>query len=256
MFMKKLFLVAILAGWSALVSGQTMLDTAVNFNVKDTDGQVIELFELLNEGKMVMIDFFATDCNYCHLYAPDFQQAFEAFGCNSSNVFFMSIDQGHTNEEVQDFKALHNLTMPAASGLEGNGNFAWEVFEVVGAPSFVLVGTDTLIIEDQIWPPEADNLIAKITDAGGVQVTCPTPVETTAAPSLVKVYPNPAKERIVIEGIAPQHATIALWTPDGKKIASWYQQNEIALKDIAAGLYILTVDKNQQRMYRQKLFVR
>jgi hypothetical protein len=47
-----------------------------------------------------------------------------------------------------------------------------------------------------------------------------------------------------------------LWTPDGKKIASWYQQNEIALKDIAAGLYILTVDKNQLRMYRQKLFVR
>ena len=39
---------------------QTLLDTAVNFTVKDTYGNTIELFEILNEGKIVVIDFFST----------------------------------------------------------------------------------------------------------------------------------------------------------------------------------------------------
>jgi hypothetical protein len=41
-------------------SAQTLLDTAINFTVKDTYGNTIELFDLLNAGKIVAIDFFST----------------------------------------------------------------------------------------------------------------------------------------------------------------------------------------------------
>ncbi len=39
---------------------QTTLDTAVNFSVKDVVGNTIKLFDILDEGKIVMIDFFST----------------------------------------------------------------------------------------------------------------------------------------------------------------------------------------------------
>ena len=39
---------------------QTTLDTAVNFSVKDVAGNTIKLFDILDEGKIVMIDFFST----------------------------------------------------------------------------------------------------------------------------------------------------------------------------------------------------
>ena len=39
---------------------QTLLDTAINFTVKDTYGNNFDLFEKLDEGKMVVIDFFST----------------------------------------------------------------------------------------------------------------------------------------------------------------------------------------------------
>ncbi len=42
------------------MSAQTTLDTAVNFIVKDTYGNNIELFDILDEGKIVVIDFFST----------------------------------------------------------------------------------------------------------------------------------------------------------------------------------------------------
>ncbi|MCF8369561.1 MAG: peroxiredoxin family protein [Bacteroidales bacterium] len=42
------------------VYAQTTLDTAQNFTVKDTYGNNIELFDILNQGKIVVIDFFST----------------------------------------------------------------------------------------------------------------------------------------------------------------------------------------------------
>lgn len=59
--MKKLFLSAIISITllgSAL--SQTTLDTAVNFTVKDVNGINWELFNILDEGKIVVIDFFST----------------------------------------------------------------------------------------------------------------------------------------------------------------------------------------------------
>lgn len=42
------------------VFSQTTLDTALNFTVKDVSGVNWELFEILDEGKIVVIDFFST----------------------------------------------------------------------------------------------------------------------------------------------------------------------------------------------------
>ena len=58
--MKK-FIFAILSSFMLLsVSSQTLLDTAINFSVKDTYGNTINLYYILDEGQMVVIDFFST----------------------------------------------------------------------------------------------------------------------------------------------------------------------------------------------------
>lgn len=58
--MKKLLLISLLFVASLTMSAQTTLDTAVNFTVKDTYGNNITLFDILDEGKVVVIDFFST----------------------------------------------------------------------------------------------------------------------------------------------------------------------------------------------------
>jgi cytochrome oxidase Cu insertion factor (SCO1/SenC/PrrC family) len=58
--MKKL-LVAIAGFFLVLaLNAQTLLDTALNFTVKDTYGNTLNLYEILDEGKIVVIDFFST----------------------------------------------------------------------------------------------------------------------------------------------------------------------------------------------------
>ncbi len=60
MIMRKLILTLFISMFAFAMSAQTLLDTALNFTVKDTYGNNIELFEILDEGKMVVIDFFST----------------------------------------------------------------------------------------------------------------------------------------------------------------------------------------------------
>ena len=40
---------------------QTTLDTALNFSVKDTYGITFNLFDVLDEQMIVVIDFFSTE---------------------------------------------------------------------------------------------------------------------------------------------------------------------------------------------------
>lgn len=58
--MKK-FLFAIIGSFITLsINAQTLLDTALNFSVKDTYGNTLMLYDILDEGKIVVIDFFST----------------------------------------------------------------------------------------------------------------------------------------------------------------------------------------------------
>ena len=58
--MKKLLIPVFLACLAATGTAQTTLDTALNFSVKDTYGVTRDLFNILNDGKIVVIDFFST----------------------------------------------------------------------------------------------------------------------------------------------------------------------------------------------------
>ena len=46
----------------AFITGnaQTLLDTALNFTVKDVYGNSLELYSFLNDDKIVVIDFFSS----------------------------------------------------------------------------------------------------------------------------------------------------------------------------------------------------
>jgi len=58
--MKKILLSILLFTVVMIGTSQTTLDTAVNFTVKDTYGNNHELFDILDAGMIVVIDFFST----------------------------------------------------------------------------------------------------------------------------------------------------------------------------------------------------
>ncbi len=236
--MRKVLYSTILIFLAGSLSAQTTLDTALNFSVKDTEGNIIELFEILDEDKIAVIDFYQTSCSYCGLYAPDFQEAYEAFGCNTGNVHFFSIDQHHTNEEVEAFKAEYGLEMAGASGLEGNGNSVFDLYGIQSTPTMIVIKPDREIANQHIWPPEADSLIAETEDAGGIQMPCNTSANQITE-SHFEVYPNPAGENISLKGI-PEQAKVIIHNYQGQKVIETRNKKNISVKHLPFGTYFVS----------------
>ncbi len=257
--MKRFFIITALIFALSSAFSQTPLDTAVNFEVKDTNGNIIELFDLLDQDYIVIVDFFRTDCGYCNIYAPDFQASYEDFGCNSSNVFFMSIDQGHTNEDVIAFEEEHNLTLPACSGLDGNGNAAFEAFQITGTPTYVVIAPDKEILEQQIWPPVTDSINNALLEAGGIMASCLTGVDDAKKVENPILYPNPVNSHsfnIDQSQISEEIDRIEIRSITGQLVHTQKYRQKISVSHITKGIYFVNLFSKGHIISKEKIVIR
>ena len=130
--MKNLLLV-LLVFIGLQVKSQTNLTTAVNFTVTDVHGQTHNLFNILDGGKHVIIDFFFTTCGSCIASVPTLNQAFTDYGCNTGEVYFISIDQGDTDAEVLQYEETYGGLLPSVSGVNGGGNSVTSTYGVTAS---------------------------------------------------------------------------------------------------------------------------
>lgn len=256
--MKRLIFIIALVATFGINQAQTPLDTAVNFNVKDTEGYTIELFDLLEQDYIVIIDFFKTDCGYCNIYAPDFQESYEDFGCNMSNVYFMSIDYGHTNEDVIAFEDEHGLTLPACSGEDGNGNAAFDAYQITGTPTYVVIAPDKEILEHQIWPPESDSLNAALLEAGGIMASCATRTSDSKKAISTVIYPNPVTDGFSIRQSAVDKKIdrIRIHNISGKLVMDAPASPNISTDRLNSGMYFVSLFADQTIVNKEKIIIR
>ncbi|MBW7848243.1 MAG: redoxin domain-containing protein [Bacteroidales bacterium] len=240
---------------------QTPLTYAPNFTVKTIKSEMIELYaDLLDQDKIVVLDFFSVSCGPCQTYAHDFQLAYEAFGENSSNVFFLGVNYNGTVDEVIYFDSVYNITLPSCSGLEGGGNVAFETFQVSAYPTVVVIQPDRTITHQWIWEPSASNIIDAVIEAGGLFVGLP---QNETHPAEIELFPQPAASafhfRVPLE--TPQ--TIRYWVKDlnGRtllsrnceaKPVSGYFTESIDLKSVSPGTYILELNIGK-KVIRKKI---
>lgn len=186
---KKYLFIAFLLFSASKFYAQTPLQSAVDFSVKTLKGDIIQLYPLLEQNKIVVIDFFSTSCGPCQTFAYDFQMAYEAFGSNSGDVFFLAINYNGTNPDVIFFDSLFNITLPSASGLDGGGNLAFEAFQIAAYPTVVVVKPDKTIAAQHVWEPNATNITEAVLNAGGALVG--KNEFGSAAAFDMSIFPNP-----------------------------------------------------------------
>jgi len=262
--MKKLTLLLIILFAIKVSFGQTQLDTALNFSVKDIHGNTIELFEILDEGKIVVIDFFSTTCGFCILYTPDFQASHEDFGENEGNVYFMKIAWGDDNAGVAYFDSTYNLTTPSVSGSEGGGNKVYNDYMIQATPTVIVIAPDRAILEQQVWEPTRENINAAVIAAGGSLVGIGDgPAEN---PTPLNIYPNPSRGLISISFELENAAGFALEVYDlmGKKVfdgleksfPAGQQKIEVDLTGLTEGAYLIRHLINGKPAQSQRLILR
>jgi len=231
---------------------QTPVTEAIDFTATDVEGHEWNLFNLLDSGQWVCIDFFFTTCGPCQETAPKVNEAFNYFGCNSSNVTFLAIDNGDTDAECIVFDETYGVEYPTISGVEGGGTQICNNYQIVAYPTVILIAPDHQVVEQDIWPiSTAQTLISVLESHGLEEAECQyVGVEEGLASGdigSVITYPNPFYESFMLDFTVSGNVNISIEIFDmmGSCVASIPQacylagRNEIAvsLSGKAPGLY-------------------
>ena len=249
--MKQISILLFSIVFALLLNGQTPLTEAVNFHVKTIEGETIWLFPLLDDDKIVVIDFFSTTCGPCQDYAPDYQEAYEEFGENQSNVFFMGINWGNDNNGVHEFDSIFGLTYPSVSGTQGGGDDVFEDYEVLSYPTVIVITPDHQIVEQYIWPPTSENIISAVIAAGGMYVGVDDQLQTVEE---VVVYPNPVTDKAFLKINTSSAATLqydvvdifgnTLFSSEKHFLGKGSSKIEIPVSGLINGLYFVRLNIN------------
>ena len=96
------------------VSGATLGlgDVMYDFTVTTSDGETVTLSEVLQEKKMVLLNFWYTTCTYCVAEFPFMEQAYQEF---KDDVEVIAVNPLDDASLIAPFKAQQGLSFPMAT---------------------------------------------------------------------------------------------------------------------------------------------
>ena len=166
--MKKLFtlLLALMLGLS--VKAQCPLQTAVDFTATDVHGETIHLFDILDSGQYVVIDFFFTTCVPCQQATPKIRDSYTLMGCNQHDVFYMEISDRDSDAACLNWVNNYGIEYPTISRPEG-GNTICNQYQIGAFPTVILIRPDHSIAIGDLWPINSAQTIVDALVSQGVQ---------------------------------------------------------------------------------------
>lgn len=247
--MKKFTLIAILFLAATFTFSQTTQDTAINFTATDTHGIERNLFDILDGGQYVVIDFFFANCGACIETAPYISEAYELFGCNTADVFIMSVSVEDDSATCIAFNEQYGIEFPCISGVEGRGDTICNAYGIDAFSTYILIDTNHLIVEQDMWPiPNTQQFVTYFENNGLVQAECaPASVTTTINNHLLRLFPNPTTGVFEIELNYNGNLSIDVFNVIGENVfqkettSYGYYRNSIDLTGLESGFYFITL---------------
>jgi peroxiredoxin len=114
-----------------------------------SDGSQVRLADL--EGRVVLINFWATWCKPCEEEMPAMERLYRALRGEGFELLAVSVDEGR--DEVASFRRRLGLTFPILLDPEQRVSRAYQTFRF---PESLLVGPDGVVVERYVGGKEWD----------------------------------------------------------------------------------------------------
>lgn len=149
--MKRVLLLFFALALGLGVKAQCHITTAVDFTATDCHGTEVHLFDILDGGQYVLIDFFFTTCGPCQQATPKVVESYYTMGCNMHDVFYMEISDRDSDAACQNWVTTYGVEYPTISGAAG-GNTISNQYQIEAFPTLILIAPDRSIVIQDLWP--------------------------------------------------------------------------------------------------------
>ncbi len=173
--MKKLFtlILALVIGFG--LKAQCPLTQAVDFTATDCHGTEVHLFDILDGGQAVLIDFFFTSCGPCQQATPKIVESYYSMGCNMHDVFYMEISDRDSDAACQTWATNYGVEYPTISGAAGGAGIC-NTYQIGAFPTVILIMPNHEIVIQDLWPiSNAQTVISALEQHGLQQHDCTAP---------------------------------------------------------------------------------
>lgn len=227
---------------------QTSLTQAVDFTVTDINGNEHTLFDYLDAGKYVCLDFLFTTCGPCQANQPYFTEAYHNYGCNGGDVIFLSLETTVGDAETAAYEEEFGgeNPPPISSCTDGGACDAEAPYGISAFPTFILIAPDGSIVEQDIWPLSdgAATFTSYFDQYDIEQMECTNAVSDAAGDAAsISAFPVPANDQLQLVAHGLNGAvTLRVFDLRGREVKHAVLANETATlttSSWAAGWYVV-----------------
>lgn len=264
--MKKLLL-SIFTFSALALNAQTSLTTAVDFTAKDIDGNTFNLFDKLDQGKFVFLDFMFTSCVPCQNAAPKLHEAFITYGANAPTapMYFVSINRDDNNSVMHNWETTYmSATGPnyplGISGTEGSATAGPQTFHnlynISAFPTMILIAPNRQILEQDIWPISTAADFNPFFQSHGIYPGV-AGVNNVVSNNNISIFPSPAKENLYLSVSGDKLNGVRLIDMLGNVVLAQNFDNSNQVKslnvsNLNAGVYFAEVRINNTELVIKK----
>ena len=131
------------------------------FSCKTIDSKVFDLSK--QQGKVVLINFFATWCPPCNQELPLLQKNIWDKYKNNPDFALIILGREHNDKEVTDFVSNKGFTMPFAAD---PGRSVYKLFATQYIPRNVIIGRDgKVVFQNKGFTPEEFKTIEELIES-------------------------------------------------------------------------------------------
>ena len=242
--MKKLFTLILALIFSLSLKAQCLLTQAVDFTATDIHGKEVHLFDILDGGQYVLIDFFFTTCVTCQQTISDIVRTYSDFGCNQNDVFYMEIAKGDSDEDCINWVNTYGVEYPTISGVAG-GTSICSQYGISFYPTVILISPNQQIVIQDLWPINNQTIINRLEVQGIEQHNC---YDILAENNhVITLYPNPANESVILVG--ENLGTVRVHNTLGQKMDEFEANgNELRINTTSYGNGVYFIKADGQTM--------
>ena len=146
-------------------SGLSQVD---DFQVNDCYGNEVHLYDVLDGGQYVLIEFFRSTTGPCQQTTPKIVESYYAMGCNMHDVFYIGISPSDSDAACQNWCQNYGVEYPIISGPAG-GTTICNHYGIQAYPTITLIAPNRTVVIQDLWPINNAQSVINALEAQGLE---------------------------------------------------------------------------------------